>query len=275
MAFLLLLHEKMRLQRKVNKLTLRQTQMSGRKERISKNISKVQKMYSNKMTMLEKSAQMWSSQFKNSILNQAGLGAQNQMFNPMGGYGITSFVANQMGQILANGGKGLSMGKDADGNPKINNHFIDDKTLFNKMMQDQYAGGLKAVYEKDSAGNDITSKIKEYTGASGNTYKIEDYQCFQAALQQAQNNQSQAQFMCQQMSSQYESNVSIWLEAQKAQLEEEQNAALLPLEAQETEIDLDNTAIETELQYARERLKNIEQACSQEIQSSAPKFGLG
>ena len=271
MAFLLLLHEKMRLQRKVNKLTLRQLQMSGRKERISKNISKVQKMYSNKMTMLEKSAQMWTSQFKNSILNQAGLGAQNQMFNPMGGYGLTSFVVNQMGQILANGGNAIPLEKDKDGNVTKSITDFKDGALFSKMMQDQYSGGFKAVYDE----NDKTKVTGYKCESSGNTYTEDQYKCFQMAMSQAQSQQSQAQFMCQQMSSQYESNVSIWVEAQKAQLEEEQNAALLPLEAQETEIDLDNTAIETELQYARERLKNIEQACSQEIQSSAPKFGLG
>lgn len=263
MAFLLLLHEKMRLQRKVNKLTLRQLQMSGRKERISKNISKVQKMYSNKMTMLEKSAQMWTSQFKNSILNQAGLGAQNQMFNPMGGYGLTSFVVNQIGGLLANG---VPVGaKDADGKP-TNVKFSQDE--YQKLMNEYCSGTLSAYKDKDGVVQ------KDKYGANGDITE-EQYKAFMMSLQQAQSNQSQAQFMCQQMSSQYESNVSIWVEAQKAQLEEEQNAALLPLEAQETEIDLDNTAIETELQYARERLKNIEQACSQEIQSSAPKFGLG
>ncbi len=104
MAFLLLLHEKMRLQRKVNKLTLRQLQLSGRKERITNNISKVQKMYASKQTQLEKSAQLWQSQMKNSIYNSMGLGLQNQMFNPMSG-GITSFVANGMAAILQQGFK--------------------------------------------------------------------------------------------------------------------------------------------------------------------------
>ena len=79
MAFLLLVYEKMRLQRKVNKLTLRQTQLSSRKERIAKNIEKVQKMYSSKITNAEKQAQLWASQAKNSIFNSMGLGMQNQM----------------------------------------------------------------------------------------------------------------------------------------------------------------------------------------------------
>ena len=50
MAFLMLLHEKMRLQRKVNKLTLRQLQLSSRRGGITRNISGVEQMYYNKMT---------------------------------------------------------------------------------------------------------------------------------------------------------------------------------------------------------------------------------
>ena len=53
MAFLLLLHEKMRLKRKVNTMTLRQVRISHRKERMTKKIAQVQKMYANKLTQLE------------------------------------------------------------------------------------------------------------------------------------------------------------------------------------------------------------------------------
>ena len=62
MAFLLLLHEKMRLKRQVNKLTLKQLQYGSRLDRMTKNISRVQKMYSSKMSQLEKQAQMMQSQ---------------------------------------------------------------------------------------------------------------------------------------------------------------------------------------------------------------------
>ena len=105
MAFLLLLHEKMRLKRQVNKLTLKQLRYGNRLDRMTKNISRVQKMYSSKMTQLEKQAQMMQSQASVFFRNQMGLGMDNQAFNPwnMSGGGITSFVLNQMGGMLASG----------------------------------------------------------------------------------------------------------------------------------------------------------------------------
>ena len=258
MAFLLLLHEKMRLQRKVNKLTLRQTQLASRKERITKNIEKVQKMYSSKMTQVEKQASLFASQFKNQMLNSMGLGMQNQMFNPMGGSGITSFVANQMASMLANGGKDIKIGNDTIS--------AFSQQQYNEMMTDYMTTGLRENIGENNKG----------TGEYGNgKYDKATVTAFMQAMQMAQQQQSQAQFYAQQMSSQYESNVSIWVEAYKAQLEEEQNAALLPLSAEETEMDIEQSSCEAQLADARARLDSIKQACSQEIKDSAPTFGLG
>ena len=259
MAFLLLLHEKMRLQRKVNKLTLRQTQLASRKERITKNIEKVQKMYSSKMTQVEKQASLFASQFKNQMLNSMGLGMQNQMFNPTAGFsGITTFVANQMASMLANGGKDITIGKDTI--PAFN------QQQYQEMMTDYMTTGLRENIGEDNKG----------TGKYGNgNYDKATVTAFMQAMQMAQQQQSQAQFYAQQMSSQYESNVSIWVEAYKAQLEEEQNAALLPLSAEETEMDIEQSSCEAQLADARARLDSIKQACSQEIKDSAPTFGLG
>ena len=259
MAFLLLVYEKMRLQRKVNKLTLRQTQLSSRKERIAKNIEKVQKMYSSKMTMVEKQAQLLASQAKNSIYNQMGLGMQGQMFNPMAGYGsITTFVANQMAGMLANGGKDITIGD------KTISAFSPEQ--YQSMMTDYMTTGLRENIGDDNKG----------TGKYGNgNYDKTTVDAFMRAMSAAQQQQSQAQVMAQQMSSQYESNVSIFAEALKAQYEEEQNAALLPLEAEETDIDIEQSSCETQLADARARLDSIKQACSEGIKESAPTFGLG
>lgn len=267
MAFLMLLHEKMRLQRKVNKLTLRELKMSSRKERITKNISRVQKMYSSKMTQLEKQASILQKQFTVGIQNSMGLGTQNQMFNPYGGGGITSFVANQLGNFLSNGGQPI---KDAKGNEIAD--FNKDGRI-QQMMQDYYSGGFKPVYDKE--GDTSASNIKEYEGLSGNKYTKDEYACFQRALNAAQQQQSQAQMMCQQMSSNYEANISVWLEAQKAQLEAEQDMALAPLEAEETDMDLEKESCEAQLADAKARLESIKQACSEGIKDSAPSFGLG
>ncbi len=265
MAFLMLLHEKMRLQRKVNKLTLRELKMSSRKERITKNISRVQKMYSSKMTQLEKQASILQKQFTVGIQNSMGLGTQNQMFNPYGGGGITSFVANQLGNMLSNGGQAIPLGNDKT--VSFSNQRIQE------MMQDYYSGGFKPVYDKE--GDTSASNIKEYEGLSGNKYTKDEYACFQRALNAAQQNQSQAQMMCQQMSSNYEANISVWLEAQKAQLELEQDEALAPLEAEETDMDLEKESCEAQLADAKARLESIKQACSEGIKDSAPTFGLG
>lgn len=265
MAFLMLLHEKMRLQRKVNKLTLRELKMSSRKERITKNISRVQKMYSSKMTQLEKQASILQKQFTVGIQNSMGLGTQNQMFNPYGGGGITSFVANQLGNFLSNGGQPIPLGNDKT--VSFSNQRIQE------MMNDYYSGGFKPVYDKE--GDTSVSNITGYQGLSGNNYTKDEYACFQRALNAAQQQQSQAQMMCQQMSSNYESNISVWLEAQKAQLEAEQDMALAPLEAEETEMDLEKESCEAQLADAKARLESIKQACSEGIKDSAPSFGLG
>lgn len=223
MAFLLLLHEKMRLKRQVNKLTLKQLRYGNRLDRMTKNISRVQKMYSSKMTQLEKQAQMMQSQASVFFRNQMGLGMDNQAFNPwnMSGGGITSFVLNQMGGMLASG----------------------------QIPKDKY--GSNGQFTQD----EVTA--------------------FKMAMQAAQQNQSQANMMCQQMSQNYQNNVSIWLEAAKEQLEAEQDAALAPLEMEQTDMELEKESVETQLAYAKERLQSIEQACSEETKNAAPKFGLG
>lgn len=277
MAFLLLLHEKMRLRRQVNKLTLKQLQYGNRLDRMTKNITRVQKMYSSKQSQLQKMAQMMQSQATVFFQNAMGLGMQNQAFNPWNygaGGGVTSFVINQMGGLLANTKGKMPDGVDSDGKPKYKDIAGGmDSRIAQQMLQEYMQGTLKPQYEKDANGNIDTSKIKGY-GAAGN-YTADQYQVFTSAMSQAQMNQSQAQSMCQQMSQNYQNNVSIWLEAAQSQLEAEQDAALAPLEMEQTDMELEKDSVEQQLAYAKERLKNIEQACSEETQNAAPKFGLG
>lgn len=261
MAFLLLLHEKMRLKRQVNKLTLKQLRYGNRLDRMTKNISRVQKMYSSKMTQLEKQAQMMQSQASVFFRNQMGLGMENQAFNPwnMSGGGITSFVLNQMRGMLASG----QIPKDKD-----NKFPAMDQVKFQEMLQDYYTSGLGQY--KDADGNPQEGKY----GSNGQ-FTQDEVTAFKMAMQAAQQNQSQANMMCQQMSQNYQNNVSIWLEAAKEQLEAEQDAALAPLEMEQTDMELEKESVETQLAYAKERLQSIEQACSEETKNAAPKFGLG
>ena len=261
MAFLMLLHEKMRLQRKVSQLTYKQLRASSRKERVTKNIEKVQKRYTKLETNLENQAKMFTSMFKNNIFNQAGLGAQNQMFNPaMGmGYGVTSFVYQQA-MALATGENGVPIGADADGN-KITANLSQEE--FQACMN---AYQSNTLISKDAEGNTVYG---------GGNITEEQYKAFMACINQAQMNQQQAQFMCSDMSTKFETNVSIWLEAQKAQLEAEQDAVLMPLHEMETEWDLESQSAEVQLTDAKARLDSIKQALSEDIKDSAPKFGLG
>ena len=134
-------------------------------------------------------------------------------------------------------------------------------------MSEYMTGGLKEQIGDDNKG---TGKY----GSNGQYDKV-DVQAFMQAMTAAQSNQSQAQAMCSQMSSQYQSNMSIWLEAAKSQLEAEQDMELAPLEMKETEMDLDKESCEAQLADAKARLESIKQACSEGIKDSAPTFGLG
>ena len=262
MAFLLLLHEKMRLKRQVNKLTLKQTQYGSRLDRMTKNIARVQKMYSSKESQIQNQARMLQSAFTAQLQNAWGLGAQNQMFNPMYG-GVTTFVANQIGSLLSGGvptGEKDSNGKQVKYSP--------GEAKSQQMMNEYMSGTLKQATNEDGTA------IKGKYGANGDIDE-KDYKAFMMALNQANTNQSNAQMMCQQMSSTYQQNISVWTEAQMAQLHAEQDAALAPLEAEQTDMELEKESIETQLAYAKERLQTIEQACSEGIKDSAPKFGLG
>ena len=150
MAFLLLLHEKMRLKRQVNKLTLKQLRYGNRLDRMTKNISRVQKMYSSKMTQLEKQAQMMQSQASVFFRNQMGLGMENQAFNPwnMSGGGITSFVLNQMGGMLNSGQ--IKVNPTADN--KDGTAVKIEPDIFQQMLQDYYTTGLKENLDADGKG---------------------------------------------------------------------------------------------------------------------------
>ena len=267
MAFLLLLHEKMRLKRQVNKLTLKQAQYGSRLDRMTKNIARVQKMYSSKMTQLEKTAQMAQSQFKSGIMQQLGIGTQG--LNPMnfGGLGGTSLFAMNCYNQLANA---LNSPQEVDGKTPFESFGGNGLAAVQAFVM---GGGATKNY-KDGSNTELKDASKPWK--VGNIELTDaQYQALNSGCYQVKMAESQQSYVASQMSSQYESSVSVWLEAAKARLEAEQDAALAPLEAEQTDMELDKESVETQLAYARERLQAIEQACSEGIKDSAPKFGLG
>lgn len=213
------------------------------------------------MSQLEKQAQMAQSQFSVWAQNAAGLGTNG--LNPMnygGAGGVSNFIMQGLSAWAAQGTK------DKDGNSIVSS----DRAA--AMLQAYQQGGFQANYEE---GSTKPKEGAEWKDINGNTYSAQEYQAFQGAYNQVNQMQSYAQMQVQQMSSQYQSNVSIWLEAAKSQLEAEQDAALAPLEEKETEMDLDKESCEAQLADAKARLESIKQACSEGIKDSAPTFGLG
>lgn len=240
MAYLLLLHEKLRLQRKVNKLTLRQASLSNRKERIAKNIERVQKLYSKRMTSLEQQAKTAQNQFSSWVRMSSGLGSMG--LNPMNfgaAGGMSMLMQSALGSLVENG------------------------TITQDALRAVMTGGAK----KNDNG--------EWVLPDNTTISADDYQKASSAIWQAQQLQSARQMQVQSMSAQYETNVSVWLEAEKEQLEAEQDEALMALEAEQTDIETETTSIDMQLADAKARLESVSQACSEGIKSSAPTFGLG
>ena len=76
------------------------------------------------------------------------------------------------------------------------------------------------------------------------------------------------------MSTMYENNISIWLDAQKAQLEAEQDAALDALNYEQTMMELSKTQADSRLKRIQTELDSYEQLASQEAEKTAPTFGL-
>ena len=234
----MLLHEKMRLQRKVSQLTYKQLRASSRKEKITKQIENVQKLYTKREAQIDKTVEMGKSQFRAGILQSLGIGCQG--LNPMafGQMGGTSLFANQKYSELAN-----EVGADK--------------------LQAVMSGAL-------------TQKDGQYVTADGSvSISPEDYNKIYSGIQGIRMQESQQNYMAQMMETQYNQNASIWHEAAKAQLEAEQDAALMPLHEKETEYDLEDQSCRAQLEYAKAELENIKQELSQSIKDSAISFGLG
>ena len=133
MAFLLLLHQKMSLQRKVNKLTLAQTSIGQRKERISKRIEKVQKAYAKKISKKEAEAKMMTS-CSNNMMSQ-------QMMAMQGSFASKSYLdflfKNEEFKNLYEAAQGQTSGSDAA--DKLNEWMTKNKETVNLAQQEAYA----------------------------------------------------------------------------------------------------------------------------------------
>ena len=83
MAFLMLLHEKMKLQRKYNRLTLKQLRNGNLLSRMENKIKKREKYYSKLEKQLETQANAMKNSMKMQISNMMGLGQNSvNLMNP-------------------------------------------------------------------------------------------------------------------------------------------------------------------------------------------------
>lgn len=261
MALLLAMYQKMRLIREKNQLTLNLTQYTSKLDRIQKNIERTNKRYTSLFAQLESQAKQMKNNFNLSIRDAFGLGA-NQV-DPMNYSGINGFVYQIMSGMLQAGGYTY---KDKDGNEtpvQMTQQEVQE------MMNEYMANGGKFLPKEDvnNPGKYIQGEYQKWSPAQ--------VSAFMTAMRTAQMKQQQASINISTATGQYENNVSIWLEAQKAQLEAEQDAALDALSYEETMMELDKTQAEAKLQRLNAQIQTYDQLCSTEAQNSAPKFGLG
>ncbi len=241
MAYLLLLHQKMSLKRKVNKLTLAQTTIGTRKDRITKRIETVQKSFARKQSKLEAQAKRMTS-MTNSIMNNYSMAAAQQcQMMP-----IEYFMKNSHSDVYE--------------------QYQKYQNRFSEMSK-------KENYTESADYKTLQEEYNKFI-------QSEEYKNAYSQAQNAQMQANQAMAMRKQMIQQYTSTmttnfndqVSIWLEAQTQALEDEEEMALAPLNEEDTLIDIEQESNEAQLSYAQSRLESIESALSNQTQE-APKFG--
>ncbi len=245
-AFLMLLHESMRLGRQMNKLTLRQLRNGNLLSRIKNKITKRQKYYSRLEKNLETQANMMKNSMKMYFSNMMGLGANS--FNPY----------NPYGNIAAAWNIASSWTKSP----------IDGVTYDPKQLEALMKGNLFRVKDgenyvfKDGAGKIVDGMTDD------------KFQVLEKLQSYANQGVQQMQYQCQQYQQNYENNISIWLDYQRQQLDAQQEYEMDMLAEEENDYEMEKTSIEAEMELIKERKETIKQQLGEAAKDSAPKFGL-
>lgn len=269
MAFLMLLHEKMRLQRRYNKLTLKQLRMGNKIDRIKRNIEKKQKYYQKLEANIDNMAKRWQNNANLYINNMFGIGTNG--WNPSGlfsGYGVGNYLTrsaiDNISNILGSNDPNSDAGKLKGDLGNLSQEQI---------VQILQSGGLNTFKEEGKDENGKLYKSAAFSSIGKITEKQYSalYKLGTSCGQFAQ----QDRMYAQQYQTDYTNNISIWVEAQKEQLNAEQDMVLDALQDQENDYEMEKTSIETELEYIKERKQALESALAEGVKDSAPKFGLG
>ena len=240
MAFLMLLHEKMRLQRKQNKLTLKQLRNGNQLSRMESKIKRREKYYSK----LEKQLETQANAMKNSA---------NMYFSNMAGLGTNGVnLGNYMGSSAA----AMQVIQGWNGtNPYTNTQFDQAEVL--AVMAGNYTIGTDGKY-----------KIGE------KEYSKEQIEQISKTINYANSAVSQMQAQVGQYKANYENNVSIWLTAAKEELEAQQEWEMDLLAEEQADYEAEKESIAAELELVKQRKEAIEQELGSSIKDAAPKFGL-
>ena len=264
MAFLLLLHQKMKLQRKENQLTLKQLQYSSKVDRAQKKVDKRQKYFDKLKKQLERQASCYKNNANLFFSQQMGFGTNSvNLSNP---YAPNGAVMNMM-QGMTPDQINECLQQCSGGQFK--------ETLSPEVCNIIKNGGLREVRDKDGA----TKYVEAWTGneIDKDSLGVEPaviYQASTALQQMAQVRVGDMQSNMAQMKASYENNVSIWLEAQMEELEAQEEWEMDLLAEEQSDMEAEKTSIDAQLELVKQEKQSIEQHLGQAIQDAVPKFGL-
>lgn len=261
MALLLSMYQKLRLTRERNQLQLKSTQISAKRKRVMKNMSEIQQRYKSIQQNIDNGIKQLKNQYKlwtqNAVLGGAGTFSPSVFDNT----GTSGYVIKALSNWATNTqvDDNLYTAKAADIVKVIQSGgtFI-KKTDENGQVENGDDG--KPIYV---ASNDPTIQISQ-----------EDYNKFATASNLAQQEQTKATYVCNQMQQQYENNLSIFSLQQEAAMEAEQDEMLAPLAYEDTMLELEETEIKTRLEYIKNELEAYTSQLKEDCQNAAPKFGL-
>ena len=270
MALLLAMYQKMRLIREINESTLKLTKISSKIKRVAKNIERTQKRYTSLFAQLKQQSTQMQSNAKLMFQNMAGIG--NDCVNPYNYSGMNGFVYGRMQGALASGVSVKLSGQDPQSVTMDSGEFERYMAIY---MQN--GGQFPYLYETDENGKATTTIVKDENG-------LPKYDCdgvthdgvlaFQQAMSAAKMQQQQAQMWVQQADTQYGNNISIWLQNAEAQLEAEQDAALEPLQYEDTMLQLEKEQLDLRIKMLQAEKESYDQLVGEEAKNMAPTFGL-
>lgn len=268
MALLLAMYQKMRLIREKNQLVLDQTKVSSKLTRVQKNIERIQKMYKSREASLDSIAKRMTSNASLFFKMSAGLGV-NDVNTNMYNFGLNfnnSIVTGTMQAALTtakeNGGYGWDQQKLSD----VMSYYQSCGGNPQQLYSEPDADGKRTPKYADDGKTPLYCESPEITAT--------DIAQFTQAMRFGQMELNNRQNACAQMDSQYQNNVSIWLDAQKSILETEQDEMLEPLNYEETMLELEKDQKDMRLKRIEQEIDSYKQLVDKEIQSATPTFGL-